>query len=1010
MKHGMPRLIISAALGFAVGSSAVMADDIEAYRVEESDPIGPNMLFVLDESGSMKWNASGSSSLSDTDSGQRMYQLKEAMCAVIASEKTDNVSAAILGYRSSSMILTEHSEFVRVKDNRAALLQVIGNTAHNGPRCNAAFSEYGVSDSGGTLVHSGGTPSSPALRYGMDWYRDSNRSPNDKWCEPNYIVFITDGDPNVNTSATTYGGENCSNHDTNYNWSGTDGSDWGAKCSETISWWGYTHRPKDDTDWVVGDNDPELKKFRNVITHTVGIYATAGTSREQYLINVAQESLDADHPTYNFSNDYGKDLSGYDPDDPYTGGRYVRASAPEDLIDAFSDFVDQAQREVTYTYTAPSIPFSPDNAAITGNYIYVPMFTPDSKTLWGGNLKKYKIGKDSDGNLFIRDYFNESVVSSDLLFRNTQDLWGSTKTTDPLIGGAASHQTGTRKLYTRLGTDNTNMVLVHKDTNAVDSDGNEISPATPAITEAMLGASDNTEREQILDWISWVAEAHRGKMGAPLHTTPSVVRYTGENDLVLLPTTEGILHAFDGETGAEVWSFMPDEILSLIKTMKSNPDTQEPPLYGLDGPMKVYRYNNHTYVTVGMRRGGRNYYTLDITDRETPEFAWEIRGGQGSFSKLAQTWSMPILTKLDLAKHSLDTNASSEKVYMIFGGGYNATVQDTDAANAARVEDTVGDTIFVVDPGTGALVTSSLVGDISNSIPSDILPVDINANGITDRLYFAGVGGRVYRVDVPDDAFPDASDSLSWGVIADINANADGNSTGTLRKFFNTPEVGYFSRGGVQYLAVLIGSGNRPEPLDNDVTDRFYMIKDLNVWTGPLPDPDTGVIAYTKVAADQLKDATDTPDSNLADKQGWFIDVEHEGENYKVLSKARLYDNAVMFTTYRGYVEGDVSNDACVASSAKGKSAFFAVDMTSGNSIFADMDGNDDNLVLADRSKSLNIPGMPPSPSLLFPADNNGKLGGEVISIVGLEEVQRWPDRFHPVTWEECGADNCGDE
>jgi len=74
------------------------------------------------------------------------------------------------------------------------------------------------------------------------------------------------------------------------------------------------------------------------------------------------------------------------------------------------------------------------------------------------------------------------------------------------------------------------------------------------------------------------------------------------------------------------------------------------------------------------------------------------------------------------------------------------------------------------------------------------------------------------------------------------------------------------------------------------------------------------------------------------------------------------------------------------------------------------MDGNDDDLVLADRSKSLNIPGMPPSPSLLFPADDNGKLGGEVISIVGLEEVQRWPDRFHPVTWEECGADNCGDE
>jgi hypothetical protein len=54
----------------------------------------------------------------------------------------------------------------------------------------------------------------------------------------------------------------------------------------------------------------------------------------------------------------------------------------------------------------------------------------------------------------------------------------------------------------------------------------------------------------------------------------------------------------------------------------------------------------------------------------------------------------------------------------------------------------------------------------------------------------------------------------------------------------------------------------------------------------------------------------------------------------------------------------------------------------------------------SDRQVELKISGLPPAPSLMFP-DDAGKLGGKVVAIVGLKSPAWWPDRFHPVSWEE---------
>jgi type IV pilus assembly protein PilY1 len=987
-------LAVSAGLSTAIASSAAFGADVEIYLEEPPEPIGPRILFVLDESGSMRWDATDWSDALDTNPAQRMYQLKEAMRALISDSSMDNVDIGILGYRHRRIILRRHSDFVTVGEgtNRQDLLDDVIGDAHLG------------GSNSGTLVHDGNTPSAPALAYAMNWYRDlhSNNpdSPIDTrvWCKPNYIVFLTDGDPNTN-NMSTYSGIDCHNNErvanswVNFQNSRSDRI--GGRCSATIAEWGYGHQPLSGNAWsYTADLDAGNEQPKNVITHTIGFHVPAGSAREQYLLDIAERSPDEGHPigTYPNANFAGGYDTG-DTEDPYTGGRYARAANATDLLEAFQDIVASAATNVTFTYTAPTIPFNADNVAVSGDEIYVPMIAPEATKFWKGNIKKYHVEYDDvNEELILEDKYDNDVVSSVLTFMtNVVDFWnsGGADGADPLVGGAASNMTGSRNLYTYLGT---NVDLTNT--------ANRVRQANAAITETMLNADNATERNTLLYWVNWLESdgttARTGEMGAPLHTQPVTVRYSGSNDLILVTTTEGILHAFDGDTGQELWSFMPDELLSTIKDAKVNVTATEP-MYGLDGPMTYYEVGSDKYIVFGMRRGGRNYYALNITNRTQPTFAWEIRGGVDTdFLTLGQTWSKPIFTKMEI-------EGASEREVLVFGGGYD---DDQDDATV-RADDDLGNAIYIVNATTGALIemidSSDMVhGSMGNGIAADVLTVDINANGITDRLYAADVGGRLIRVDIPDNAlaYITSSNAISGTIVADVGG-ADG-----FQRFFNTPEVAYYRRGGFTYLALMIASGHRPKPLDLTITDRFYTIRDFAVWHAPADgDGDSEPDYNATIDESLLHPALSTPGSSL---YGWYLDLldEDDDPGLKGFSEAKVYDYAVLFTAYTG--ESNPAVNPCVGKATVGDSYLYALDMRDGSAIFnVTSDGTfelDSTATLdnSDRRVALSIPGLPPSPTLMFPDYGGGVgLGGKVVAIVGLESPAQWLDRFHPISWEE---------
>ncbi len=1038
-------LVISTILSSAIAATGVQADDVEVYVTPPSSvPVAPNVLFILDESGSMTYGNDNENQLPNSNPNQRMYQLKQALKSVLNDTDNDYVNAGMAGFTTNNHpndpTRVIH-DFGLIKDNRSAMVSAVDS-----------------------LYPKGGTPSIHALAAGVYWFSDgfltyaspiSDTNPAGNWCKKNYMVFMSDGSPNSNEyyndlggtltdpGIKQYRGTSCSNHSGTYY---DDQDYYGGRCSQEIVGWAFNADLKTGGEWDYPVEDSSAsRRVQNIRTFTVGMgpAAISGKGERTYMEFLAEQG----------------------------GGSYFPATNAEQLTAAFQAILNDSKTSIPYTYTAPSIPFDQNNAAISGDEIYVPVFKPDVHQMWYGNIKKYKISYElsdpsdtsSAKKIVIRDKNGDPAINSDFLFVDSTDKWnaGTSDGGDPVLGGAASHMevaSGShRKLYTYLGNNSDLTASV----NLVKSDNSNLDSSVLGDLDATalnpLGSSFADKKEVLLDWMTWANDAavsdgnggnvtvsHKGEMGAPLHTQPVLVR-NDDNAYLFVATTEGVLHALDADSGEELWAFMPKELLPGISDLfisdwnatKTHAASGAPipgndhghvtkPTYGLDGSTVVYTADNgHRYLVQGMRRGGNHYFALDITDPASPKMAWQINGGSGDFAQLGQTWSKPIFTKLQIE------GASTQEV-LIFGGGYDTNQDNSFVDNnsdgvfnsgdtaIARSNDSVGKAIYIVNPTTGAriraITDSDLVeGDMNNAIAADVLPVDINANGITDRLYVADVGGHIIRVDIPDndlDALT-GSDDLSASVIADVNGES--NEPGTdYQRFFNTPEVAYFNRGGVQYLAVMIASGHRPEPLSKSVAnDRFYMIKDPDVWKAPEDVDSDGSSDYPSImdesdlydaTANLIQDGTDDQKTqaqlDLNSKQGWRIDLA-SGE--KGFSAAKVYDYAVLFTTYNG--DRPAGTDACDALTTQGESSFYALDMTNGSSIFAGMDGNDATQTIGDRKKLLKVPGMPPAPSLMFPkaVDENGntKLGGEVIAIVGLEEAARWPDRFHPISWEE---------
>lgn len=664
------------------------------------------------------------------------------------------------------------------------------------------------------------------------------------------------------------------------------------------------------------------------------------------------------------------------------GGEFFLASNGQAVMRAFINLLTKLQA-VNTVFAASTLPVSVSVRGTFLNQVYMGQFRPDAdaRPRWPGNLKQYRIGLNANGSPILVDRFGagaEDTVKGFLLadktsfWTTTSNYWAFDPIGDPKSaddapdgnivekGGAAQRirqvfatSQATRNLYTCNGACVSGAAL---STNLFDNAN------TAGITEILLGAANATERTDLINWVrgadnkdnedaNGISTDIRARVhGDLLHSRPAVVNYNrnGDNNdiMVYYGTNDGIFHAVKGgqadTDGDEKWGMVFPEFLPKLKRLRDNSpeiSTANPRPYFADGSVSIYQQDingdgkivaaagDKVYLYIGMRRGGALAYALDVSDPLAPKHLWKIDQGTTGFSELGQTWSNMRPAKI---------RAVPGDPVLIFGAGYDSFNEDVLPANA----NTKGRGIFVVNGRTGALV-KHIQPTGMGSVPGDLTVVDRDGDEIFDRIYAADTKGNVWRVDI-DDANSSNWSSYQIATLGGSGANA--------RKFLNKPDVVF----GLEYDAVLIGSGDREHPFENAVTNRFYMLKDKNVGlTGGLVCGASG--SKRSCVEGDLVDVTSNPFQNSTTpsiENGWYLTLA-AGE--KVVGNAISVYGTTFFGTNR-----PTPPAPGVCSSNLGEAKVCGISVATGAST---LDTNADGaLSTADRCEVLPGGGLPPSP------------------------------------------------
>ena len=209
-------------------------------------------------------------------------------------------------------------------------------------------------------------------------------------------------------------------------------------------------------------------------------------------------------------------------------------------------------------------------------------------------------------------------------------------------------------------------------------------------------------------------------------------------------------------------------------------------------------------------------------------------------------------------------------------------------------------------------------------------------------MYASDTGGGIWRVDLA------TNNKKNW---THFQLAKLGNNN---RRFFYEPYVSRtlfskvtettlddettYSRIDTPFDAVLIGSGDRTDPLNLKVADKLYMIRDVNTVTRSFEEDEIPDLIWQSdlmnVNSDPFAKVTDSLEdfveleADLAEKDGWFYNL---GWGEKATSKATVLGGVAYFTTYKPDTSSS-SDSQC--SIAEGQGYLYAFHLHYGTKVY----------------------------------------------------------------------------
>lgn len=227
-------------------------------------------------------------------------------------------------------------------------------------------------------------------------------------------------------------------------------------------------------------------------------------------------------------------------------------------------------------------------------------------------------------------------------------------------------------------------------------------------------------------------------LGDIVHSRPYYVG--GTSPTVFVGANDGMLHAFNAQTGDERWAYVPSMLIPKLSTLASTSYSHD---YFVDGSVAVATLTNGKRVLIGvLGGGGKGIYALDITGSNiapaseaaaTSNVLWEVTPStingtaSTSYANMGYTYANPSIVKV-----------SGVDVALV-GNGYN-NVGDYQAY------------LYVINANTGALISAIAAGSSGTSASPNGLStpvgVDKDGDGNVETVYAGDLNGTMWKFDL----------------------------------------------------------------------------------------------------------------------------------------------------------------------------------------------------------------------------------------------------------------------
>lgn len=364
---------------------------------------------------------------------------------------------------------------------------------------------------------------------------------------------------------------------------------------------------------------------------------------------------------------------------------------------------------------------------------------------------------------------------------------------------------------------------------------------------------------------------------------------SADRPMVYVGANDGMLHAFDGETGEETFAYIPATAVGHLGNLLF-PRNQDPNgsqrfdhRYYVDGPTTVsdVYWGGGVWKTVLVGTsgaGGRSVFALDVTDPDDITVLWEVNdlitGNDAVRNSMGYVLGQPVIVPFKNGAGQISWKA-------IFGNGYNSVNQ-----RAA---------LFVVDIQTGAVSRIEARETAANNDASpynglgNVIVLDRSrySNGTTvagsdnfaDTVYAADRNGAVWKFDL-------LTGTVAFGGAPLFVAR---DSAGQRQQILGGLEAAVSPGSGV---TVFFGTGSFSFPGDANTvnTQTLYAVVDKGAAVSG-----RGALLQQTVGTDTGGIRATSTNVMTGAYRGWYLDLP-AGERF--VGNPRIESGVVFFPTY----------------------------------------------------------------------------------------------------------------